>query len=120
MTAALERLRAALSAVDVGDFVPRAAGDDAVPVSIGHGQTHTPAATVALLARQAGLEAGERLLEVGSGSGYAAAVYSACGAEVFAVERLEPLADAAAARLASLGVTAAMGCSAGRKPRPST
>ena len=50
-----------------------------------------------------GLRGGERVLEVGTGSGYAAAVLSRVAKEVYTVERLQPLAESARTRLASLG-----------------
>lgn len=86
-------------------FVPEdmagAAHDDA-PLPIGEGQTISQPFVVALMIEAAGVAAGSRVLEIGAGSGYSAAVMAAMGAHVFAIERNEALATAAAARLAAL------------------
>jgi len=58
---------------------------------------------VALMTDLARLKPGERVLEVGTGSGYQAAVLAEVGAEVYTIEILEPLARSAAARLKRLG-----------------
>jgi protein-L-isoaspartate(D-aspartate) O-methyltransferase len=58
---------------------------------------------VALMSELAELGQGERVLDIGTGSGYQAAVFAAMGAEVFSIEIIEPLADQARSRLAELG-----------------
>lgn len=73
------------------------------PLSIGYGQTISQPYIVALMTELLGLEADDKVLEVGTGSGYQAAVLSELVAEVYTVEILEPLATSAAARLAGLG-----------------
>ncbi len=73
------------------------------PLPIGEGQTISQPYIVALMAEAARIGPGDRVLEVGAGSGYAAAVLSRLAARVFAVERLSALAEAAAERLARLG-----------------
>jgi protein-L-isoaspartate(D-aspartate) O-methyltransferase len=73
------------------------------PLPIGHRQTISQPFIVALMSAQAGIARGERVLEVGTGSGYQAAVLAAMGAEVYSIEILEPLATRAAADLERLG-----------------
>ncbi|HEX5378745.1 MAG TPA: protein-L-isoaspartate(D-aspartate) O-methyltransferase, partial [Phenylobacterium sp.] len=73
------------------------------PLPIDEGQTISQPYIVALMIEAAQLRAGDRVLEVGAGSGYAAAVISRIAGRVFAIERHERLADAARKRLARLG-----------------
>jgi protein-L-isoaspartate(D-aspartate) O-methyltransferase len=77
--------------------------DDA-PLEIGHGQTISQPYVVALMAELLHLTAGERLLEIGTGSGYAAAIFARLVREVHTVERIPAFARAAADRIARLGV----------------
>ena len=76
------------------------------PLPIGDGQTISQPYIVALMTQSLGVQPGERVLEVGTGSGYQAAVLAEMGAHVFSVERLASLAHAANARLSALGYTA--------------
>jgi protein-L-isoaspartate(D-aspartate) O-methyltransferase len=73
------------------------------PLPIGHGQTISQPLIVALMAQALLLTGDERVLEVGTGSGYQAAVLSLLAREVVSVERVAPLAQAAAERLERLG-----------------
>jgi len=73
------------------------------PLPIGEGQTISQPYIVALMIEAAEVTEGDRVLEVGAGSGYAAAVLSRIAGEVHAVERHAPLAEAAQRRLARLG-----------------
>ena len=73
------------------------------PLPIGHGQTISQPFVVALMSELLDVEPGARILEVGTGCGYQTAVLCALGATVYSVEVVEPLATAAAARLAALG-----------------
>jgi len=73
------------------------------PLPIGAGQTISQPYVVALMVEALGVQATDRVLEVGAGSGYAAAILSCLAADVVAVERMPGLAAAAAARLAELG-----------------
>ncbi len=73
------------------------------PLPIAAGQTISQPYIVALMIEAALLEGGERVLEIGTGSGYAAAVLSKIAAEVYTVERVSELASKAAAVLADIG-----------------
>ena len=73
------------------------------PLPIGEGQTISQPFIVALMIEAAGLRSGDRVLEVGAGSGYAAAVMSRLAGAVFAIERHPALAEAAQKRLGALG-----------------
>lgn len=83
-------------------FVPRDELDrayDDVPLPFAFGQTVSQPWLVGRMAELGGLGPGQRVLEIGTGSGYAAAVYAATGATVVSVERHPALADTAAERL---------------------
>ena len=73
------------------------------PLPIGAGQSISQPYIVACMIDAAGIRPGMRVLEVGAGSGYAAAVVSRIVGEVFTIERHEALAHAAAARIEALG-----------------
>ncbi len=73
------------------------------PLPIGHGQTISQPLIVALMAQALLLTGDEKMLEVGTGSGYQAAVLSLLARQVVSVERVAPLAQAAAERLERLG-----------------
>lgn len=87
-------------------FVPEEvrifAYDDA-PLPIGEGQTISQPYVVALMIEAAALRRTDRVLEIGTGSGYAAAVMAEIAGEVFTIERLAELAEAARQRLIELG-----------------
>lgn len=76
--------------------------DDA-PLPIEEGQTISQPYIVAFMAEALALRGGETVLEIGAGSGYAAAVLSEIAADVLTVERHGPLAEKAARTLADLG-----------------
>lgn len=99
---------AAMRRVPREDFVPEAmrawACDDS-PLSIGDGQTISQPYIVALMIVAAAIRPGGRVLEVGTGSGYAAAVMAELAAHVYTIERIEALAAQAAGRFARLGCT---------------
>lgn len=75
------------------------------PLPIGAGQTISQPFMVAAMAEALSLEGGERVLEIGAGSGYQAAVLSCLAREVIAMETQPELAAAARDRLARLGYT---------------
>ncbi|MFC3226521.1 protein-L-isoaspartate(D-aspartate) O-methyltransferase [Marinibaculum pumilum] len=74
------------------------------PLPIGHGQTISQPFIVALMAQMAELSPGDRVLEIGAGCGYAAAVYGRITGQVWAVERLPALAARARTALDRSGV----------------
>lgn len=104
-------------------FVParlahRAYDDCALPIDAG--QTVSQPYIVALMVEAAGIGPGSRVLEVGAGSGYAAAVIGTIAKEAVAVERIATLADAARERLAELGCAqVSVICADGSKGWPS-
>jgi protein-L-isoaspartate(D-aspartate) O-methyltransferase len=73
------------------------------PLPIESGQTISQPYIVAFMTEALGLEGGERVLEIGAGSGYAAAVLSEIADEVYTVERIGQLAEKAASTLHDLG-----------------
>lgn len=73
------------------------------PLPIAAGQTISQPLIVAHMAQELRLKSGDRVLEIGAGSGYAAAVLSELAEEVYTVERHAVLADTAAERLQRLG-----------------
>lgn len=75
------------------------------PLSIGYGQTISQPSLVLAMTRQLALEKTDRVLEVGTGSGYQTALLARFAGEVFTVERIPELADKAMARLIQLGFT---------------
>ena len=77
---------------------------------IGYGQTISQPYMVALIAEAASVRPGDRVLDVGSGSGYAAAVLAELGADVHTIERIPALADKARAPARRGGLRAACTC----------
>lgn len=75
------------------------------PLSIGLGQTISQPFIVALMTDLLDVKPGDRVLEVGTGSGYQAAVLAELGARVYSIEIIEALGREAAARLSQLGYT---------------
>src|SRR5215211_9077903 len=99
-----ERVLAAMAAVPREVFVPerlreRAYDDAALP--IGAGQTISQPYMVARIAEELGLDGDERVLDVGTGSGYQAAVLAELADEVHTIERIPELAEQARANLAT-------------------
>jgi protein-L-isoaspartate(D-aspartate) O-methyltransferase len=96
----------AMRTVPRHEFVPdrleRDAYDDG-PLPIGHGQTISQPYIVALMTDLANVGKGDRVLEVGTGSGYQAAVLAELGAEVYSIEIVEALAERARKTLSRLG-----------------
>lgn len=73
------------------------------PLPIGRGQTISQPYIVALMAQALDLKGQEKVLEIGTGSGYEAAVLAELCAEVFSIERVEELAEKARSLLKGLG-----------------
>jgi protein-L-isoaspartate(D-aspartate) O-methyltransferase len=101
-----ERVLAAMERVPRELFVPkgerhRAYADAALP--IGHGQTISQPYMVARIAEALGLGGGEKVLDVGTGSGYQAAVLAELAGEVHTIERIPELAERARRNLAEAG-----------------
>ena len=101
-----ERVLAAMNKVPRQRFVPpseeRHAYDNR-PLPIGHGQTISQPFIVALMTDLLALRPNDRVLEIGTGCGYQAAVLGELAREVYTIEIIAPLAQQAAARLAALG-----------------
>ena len=100
------RVLAAMRRVPRHEFVPaelRAHAYEDHPLPIGEGQTISQPYIVALMTELASVRSGSRVLEVGTGSGYQAAVLAEAGAEVWSIEIVESLARSAAERLKRLG-----------------
>ncbi|MGC9400607.1 MAG: protein-L-isoaspartate(D-aspartate) O-methyltransferase [Anaerolineae bacterium] len=96
----------AMRAVPRHRFIPgvsraRAYGD--YPLSIGHGQTISQPYIVALMTEALELEPGDKVLEVGTGSGYQTAILAEMGMEVYTVEVVPELAARARETLEALG-----------------
>jgi protein-L-isoaspartate(D-aspartate) O-methyltransferase len=88
------------------EFVPQEYLDRAYfnhPLPIGYGQTISQPYIVALMTQELDVDAGDRVLEVGTGSGYQAAVLAELGVNVYTIEIIGPLAGEAAQRLDDLG-----------------
>jgi protein-L-isoaspartate(D-aspartate) O-methyltransferase len=73
------------------------------PIAIGDGQTISQPYMVAAMTEAAQVKPGDKVLEIGTGSGYQAAILARLGAEVITMERIPGLAESAQARLVSLG-----------------
>jgi protein-L-isoaspartate(D-aspartate) O-methyltransferase len=101
-----QRVLAAMRAVPRHAFVPTSQLDEAYgdyPLPIGHGQTISQPSLVALMTELLELEPGDRVLEVGTGSGYQAAILGELTDEVYSVEIVPVLAKTARAVLDGLG-----------------
>jgi protein-L-isoaspartate(D-aspartate) O-methyltransferase len=100
------RVLAAMDTVPRHDFVPEDLKDfayDDRPLPIGEGQTISQPYIVALMAEAAAIAPEDRVLDVGTGSGYAAAVLSCLAREVYTVERLGALCETAERRFRQIG-----------------
>jgi protein-L-isoaspartate(D-aspartate) O-methyltransferase len=101
-----QRVLGAMSSVPREKFVPKelrnSAYDDR-PLPIGYGQTISQPYIVAFMTEQLQPKKSQRVLEIGTGSGYQAAVLSGLVAEVYTIEIVRPLAQRAEAVLRELG-----------------
>ena len=96
----------AMAMVPRQEFVPaaqRSAAYADMPLPIGHGQTISQPYIVAFMSEQLNPQATDRVLEIGTGSGYQAAVLSLLVSNVYSIEIVEPLARQAEATLLRLG-----------------
>jgi protein-L-isoaspartate(D-aspartate) O-methyltransferase len=105
-TAFSDRVMAAMGKVERHRFV--AAGDEAnayrnIPLGIGNGQTISQPYIVALMSDLLDIKPGDKVLEIGTGSGYQAAVLAELAATVYTIEIIEPLGRVAAQRLSAAG-----------------
>ncbi|HKA43177.1 MAG TPA: protein-L-isoaspartate(D-aspartate) O-methyltransferase [Burkholderiales bacterium] len=101
-----ERVMAAIAKVPRHELVPPEQRHNAYqnrPLAIGHGQTISQPFIVALMTDFMEVKPGDKVLEIGTGSGYQAAVLAELAGMVYTVEIVEPLARAAAERLKNLG-----------------
>jgi len=99
------RVLAAMERVPRHLFVPQSARGEAYddhPLPIGHGQTISQPFIVAFMTEALDVSAEHRVLEIGTGSGYQAAVLAELAREVYTIEILEPLAESARATLESM------------------
>jgi protein-L-isoaspartate(D-aspartate) O-methyltransferase len=99
------RVMAAMGKVPRHEFVPVYVRDLAYrnrPLGIGHGQTISQPYIVALMTDLLRLEPGDRVFELGTGSGYQAAILAELAGEVYTVEIIEPLGKKARATLKAL------------------
>jgi len=102
------RVLAAMRKVPRHEFVPepyRAAAYEDHPLPIGHDQTISQPYIVAKMCELAAIKPDDRVLEIGTGSGYHAAVLSLLAKEVFTIEILKPLAEMGENNLKRLGYT---------------
>ena len=100
------RVMQAMASVPRDAFVPddlQAAAFDNGPLPIGHGQTISQPFIVALMTDLLAPQADDRVLEVGTGSGYQTAVLASLCAQVYSIDVVAALTASAAARLAELG-----------------
>ncbi len=101
-----ERVLAAMAKVPREDFVPADQRADAYqdgPLPIGYDQTISQPYIVAFMTEQLRPKPGDHVLEIGSGSGYQAAILAELVADVYTIEIVEPLAKTAEATLQRLG-----------------
>ncbi len=99
-------VRAALATVPRHEFVPEYLRDQAYdnrPLPIGHSQTISQPYIVAIMTDLLELKPQDRALEIGTGSGYQAAILAKLIDQVYSIEIIEPLGEAARERLARLG-----------------
>jgi protein-L-isoaspartate(D-aspartate) O-methyltransferase len=100
------RVLAAMEKVPREEFIPPESRSDSYedgPLPIGYGQTISQPYIVAFMTEQLRLNPADRVLEIGTGSGYQAAVLAGLVADVYSIEIIEPLAKNAEATLQRLG-----------------
>jgi len=100
------RVVAAMRAVPRHEFVPKSrqySAYDDTPLPIGHGQTISQPYIVALMTELLEVKAGDKVLEIGTGSGYQAAVLNELTPYVYSIEILKPLYEGVVKRFERLG-----------------
>ena len=103
-----DRVIAAMGRVPREAFIPEyhvSLAYEDIPLPIGEGQTISQPFIVALMVSSMELRRTDKVLEIGTGSGYQAAVLAELAQKVISVERIETLRDSARQRLSSLGYT---------------
>jgi protein-L-isoaspartate(D-aspartate) O-methyltransferase len=101
-----ERVMQVIAKVPRHEFVPESLRTSAYenrPLPIGHGQTISQPYIVALMTELVEPDAGDQVLEIGTGSGYQAAVLAELVDKVYSIEIVPPLGDSASQRLLRLG-----------------
>lgn len=102
-----ERVLAAMAKVPRHRFIPAECSDASAygdhPLPIGYGQTISQPFIVAYMTERIDPKPGEKILEIGTGSGYQAAILAELGAKVFSIEIVPQLAEHAVSALASAG-----------------
>ncbi|MCC6424211.1 MAG: protein-L-isoaspartate(D-aspartate) O-methyltransferase [Phycisphaerales bacterium] len=101
------RVLEALRQVPRERFFPAGSRDEAYAdraAPIGHGQTISQPYIVALMTQRLEIEPTNRVLEIGTGSGYQTAILAHLAAEIYSIERVKPLLDEAFERLMELGI----------------
>lgn len=101
------RVLAAMRTIVRERFIPAEYADHAYddgPLPIGGGQTISQPYMVALMSEVALLRGGERVLEIGTGSGYQSAILARLTAEVYSIEVIEPLYERARAITSAMGI----------------
>ncbi len=103
-----DRVIAAMQRVPRHVFVPEVPLDEAYanhPIAIGYGQTISQPTVIAIMTEALRLTGHERILEIGTGSGYQAAILACLAQHVYSIEILPILGETAQARLQTLGFT---------------
>lgn len=103
-----QRVITAMDSVPRHEFVPdnkRPYAYENRPLAIGHGQTISQPYMVAVMTDLIKLQPGHKVLEIGTGSGYQAAILAQLTDAVFSIEIIEPLAKSASERFKRLGYT---------------
>ena len=101
-----QRVRAALGKIPRDQFIPeeyRPYAYENIPLPIGYGQTISQPYIVGLMTELLALQPTDRVLEIGTGSGYQTAVLAELAAHVYSIETIEPLAKSAQEVLTRLG-----------------
>lgn len=101
-----QRVRAALGKIPRDQFIPeeyRPYAYENIPLPIGYGQTISQPYIVGLMTELLALQPTDRVLEIGTGSGYQTAVLAELAAHVYSIETIEPLAKSAQELLTRLG-----------------